>query len=339
MLRAAPLDCSTVQRCHHGAEEQAQRAEEQDNTKRRRRHDRDAGHGLALQDDSGRRHLRCRARDGAGRSTGGSAGPLILALHAPARRPTRTRWSGGASRRRARRRSRSSGLAFSKETSWIIDLIIVGVAGGAALTYSCFTGDLLQATRLASSARVILLLTLFPSGPWPCYATSRRSSILRSPAMAVAVSALVIVSRSLDGSYGRAGAFAGWLRSSENALDQVSTNNCPWALAVLFNMLSTAFMCHTNAVRAYDELGPATTHDESRRCRRPSLAGLLYGVVMLAGYVTFGGACEGLVLANYDADPSRPLSPDLRRRFLYYRRTLALHGFRRHVLAARCEDA
>ena len=72
------------------------------------------------------------------------------------------------------------------------------------------------------------------------------------------------------------------------------------ASAVLFNMLSTAFMCHTNAVRAYDELGP--TPPRERRGKAFGLAGLLYGVVMLAGYVTFGGACEGLVLANYDAN-------------------------------------
>ena len=105
-------------------------------------------------------------------------------------------------------------------------------------------------------------------------------------------------------SYGEGGAFAGWLASSENALDQVSTTQLSVGSAVLFNMLSTAFMCHTNAVRAYDELGPKHRHASVAR-KAFGLAGLLYGVVMLAGYVTFGGACEGLVLANYDANDPR----------------------------------
>ena len=86
---------------------------------------------------------------------------------------------------------------------------------GAALTYSCFTGDLLKQLSGIERTRAIALLTLFPIGP---LALLRDLSALKHSTiaglMAVAVSALVIVSRSLDGSYGEGGAFAGWLASS-----------------------------------------------------------------------------------------------------------------------------
>ena len=36
---------------------------------------------------------------------------------------------------------------FSPSTSWVIDVMIMGVAGGACLTYGCFLGDLLGDTR------------------------------------------------------------------------------------------------------------------------------------------------------------------------------------------------
>ena len=238
----------------------------------------------------------------AGRGTGVLPGLLILALHAGASAYTYSLVGRSVAKTRAKTFSELWAAAFGKETSWIIDLIIVGVAGGAALTYSCFTGDLLKQLSGVERTRAIALLTLFPIGP---LALLRDLSALKHSTiaglMAVAVSALVIVSRSLDGSYGEGGAFAG---ATQSALDQVSTHKISVGSAVLFNMLSTAFMCHTNAVRAYDELGPKHRHASVAR-RAFGLAGLLYGVVMLAGYVTFGGACEGLVLANYDQNDPR----------------------------------
>ena len=84
-----------------------------------------------------------------------------------------------------------------------------------------FTGALLKQLSGIERTRAIALLTLFPIGP---LALLRDLSALKHSTiaglMAVAVSALVIVSRSLDGKYGEGGAFAGWLASSEKALHQ-----------------------------------------------------------------------------------------------------------------------
>ena len=76
---AAALHCSLVQheqRCHHGAEIEAQSDDEEDagRAPRRRRHDRDAGHRLALQDHRRRRHPRAAGGDGRGPRHGRAAG-------------------------------------------------------------------------------------------------------------------------------------------------------------------------------------------------------------------------------------------------------------------------
>ena len=145
----------------------------------------------------------------AGRGTGVLPGLLILALHAGASAYTYSLVGRSVAKTRAKTFSELWSAAFGKQTSWIIDLIIVGVAGGAALTYSCFTGDLLRQLSGVERTRAIALLTLFPIGP---LALLRDLSALKHSTiaglLAVAVSALVIVSRSLDGSYGEGGALS-----------------------------------------------------------------------------------------------------------------------------------
>ncbi|KAH8092279.1 hypothetical protein JL720_5247 [Aureococcus anophagefferens] len=134
---------------------------------------------------------------------------------------------------------------FSPKTSWVIDVMIMGVAGGACLTYGCFLGDLLAQLSGGAVGRTaaIVGLACFPIAP---LALLKNLSALKHSSMAglaaIAVSATSSSSRA-DGTYG-----AG----------------------------------------------------------RPAfgLAALLYGAVMLAGYATFGGACKGLILSNYDgSDP------------------------------------
>ena len=112
------------------------------------------------------------------------------------------------------------------------------------------------------------------------------------------------VKRAVDGTYGAPAAqFGSWLAGAGDPLAQVSGGRLCVGTCVLFNMLSTAFMCHTNAVRAYNELERKDRH-AAVALKAFGLAALLYGAVMLAGYATFGGACKGLILSNYDgSDP------------------------------------
>jgi len=69
---------------------------------------------------------------------------------------------------------------------------------------------------------------------------------------------------------------------------------------VLFNMLSTAYMAHTNAVRFYRELDGRTPAKFARVCGAGfATAAVVYAAVMVAGYATWGAAAQGLVLNNY----------------------------------------
>ena len=69
---------------------------------------------------------------------------------------------------------------------------------------------------------------------------------------------------------------------------------------VLFNMLSTAYTCHFNAVKFYIELERATPARFSLVVFSAfSLSAAVYGVVMACGYATFGQAASGLILNNY----------------------------------------
>merc|ERR1711965_1162013 len=80
----------------------------------------------------------------------------ILALPAGASAYTYSLVGRSVTKTRAKTFSELWAAAFGKQTSWIIDLIIVGVAGGAALTYSCFTGDLLRQLSGVERTRAIL---------------------------------------------------------------------------------------------------------------------------------------------------------------------------------------
>ena len=197
------------------------------------------------------------------------------------------------------------GAAFGSETSWVIDVMIMAIAGGACLAYGCFLGDLLIALSGGAVGRTaaILGLAVFPLAP---LALLKNLSALKHSSMAglaaIAVSAFVVNKRALDGTYGAGMPYGAWLQSAAgDPLGQVSAANLQVGTCVLFNMFSTAFMCHTNAVRAYNELADK---DSAVRValKAYGLAALLYGSVMIAGYLTFGGACKGLILSNYDGD-------------------------------------
>ena len=156
--------------------------------------------------------------------------------------------------------------AFSEKSAWVIDAVVVGVAGGACLTYACFLGDLLsQLVPGLGRTEAILTLALVPMTPLCLLKDlSALSSCSFMGLAAVAVSAYVVCRRAVDGSYGAGGAFARWLgagaggaslnKAAATPLAQISGGRVCVGTCVLFNMLLTAYMAHTNAVRFYNEL-------------------------------------------------------------------------------------
>jgi len=192
-------------------------------------------------------------------------------------------------------------LTVGSSSAWVVDFMILGVAAGATLVYSCFLGDIvaslagqsLSRTQAILSATAVLTpLCLLPD-------LSALAPAAYAGVAAVFYSAWFIIKRFLDGSCALGGALASSLPVPPE-LGQVSSGRVSLGTCVLFNMLSTAFMAHTNGVRFYNELEGRTPAKFSK-CVTTGfmLSAAFYGLVMLAGYKTFGAASQGLILNNY----------------------------------------
>jgi len=78
---------------------------------------------------------------------------------------------------------------------------------------------------------------------------------------------------------------------------------------VLVSILASAFLCHFVAPQFYKELSPGSGDGDAaaRKMKRFSfltvggfaLSAILTAIVMGAGFLTFGGACDGFILNNY----------------------------------------
>jgi len=113
--------------------------------------------------------------------------------------------------------------------------------------------------------------------------------------------------RLLQGSYAPSGAFHTAIGESlrPRFTPVAATPLLNLNFFVLVSMLATAFLAHYNAPKMYKELAEPT--DGSSKVGQFNmvcagafgLAAVLCGSIMSAGYLTFGGASQGLILNNY----------------------------------------
>ena len=125
--------------------------------------------------------------------------------------------------------------------------------------------------------------------------------------------ALFIWLRKLDGSYAAGGAFHSAIAAAAQPRFLAASAARPLlnpSAFVLVSMLSTAFLAHYNAPKYFNELAVPTDGSTkqqafTRVCAQAfGLAALLMGSIMAGGYLTFGGASQGLILNNYaTSDP------------------------------------
>jgi len=119
--------------------------------------------------------------------------------------------------------------------------------------------------------------------------------------VAVVYTVWFVAKRFLDGTYAPGGKFYPLIdaavrpRPAAFPLWQIGPGT-----TILFNMFLTSYMAHTNAVKFYNELhrrsvGRFTTVVATAM----GLATIIYSVVMVLGFETFGLASQGLVLNNY----------------------------------------
>jgi len=126
--------------------------------------------------------------------------------------------------------------------------------------------------------------------------------------------ALFIWLRLLDGSYAVGGAFHSAIAATAQPCFVAASAARPLlnpSAFVLVAMLSTAFLAHYNAPKFFNELTVPTDGSLTKQqafgrvCAQAfGLAALLMGSIMAGGYLTFGGASQGLILNNYaTSDP------------------------------------
>jgi len=126
--------------------------------------------------------------------------------------------------------------------------------------------------------------------------------------------ALFIWLRLLDGSYAAGGAFHSAIAATAQPCFVAASAARPLlnpSAFVLVAMLSTAFLAHYNAPKFFNELAVPTDGSLTKQqafgrvCAQAfGLAALLMGSIMAGGYLTFGGASQGLILNNYaTSDP------------------------------------
>jgi sodium-coupled neutral amino acid transporter 11 len=125
--------------------------------------------------------------------------------------------------------------------------------------------------------------------------------------------ALFIWLRKFDGSYAVGGKFHELIAESARPAFAAPTLARPLinpSIFVLVSMLATAFLAHYNAPKYYKELATPTDGSSKQVAFNKVCAGafgaasLLCLAIMAGGFLTFGGASQGLILNSYaTADP------------------------------------
>lgn len=195
--------------------------------------------------------------------------------------------------------------AISAETSWIPVTVLVLFCFGSNLLYSVFFADLFAAALPPlgipiSRDQCLVVFTIFPL--LPLCLTKDLSSLTFTSSLSmlmIVYTAFVSCLRAVDGTYVTGGVHY------ESLLEKPSfPNRHMYDLSgdslVLMNFISMAFLSHYNGNKYYREL---KGHTPKRFAQCTSVAmgitGCFYGVMMFAGYYTFGMSASGVILDNY----------------------------------------
>lgn len=195
--------------------------------------------------------------------------------------------------------------AISSETAWIPVIVLVLFCFGSNLLYADFTADL-AAVALPplgvplSREQCLVLFALFPLLPL-CLKNDLSALTFSSSLSMIMIiySAFVTCLRAVDGTYVEGGVHY------ESLLEKPSfPQRHMYFLSgdslVLINFISMAFLSHYNGPKYYREL---KGHTPKRFALCTSLAmvttGAFYGIMMFAGYYTFGMSAQGVILDNY----------------------------------------
>eukprot|EP00929_Paragymnodinium_shiwhaense_P031226 TRINITY_DN17545_c0_g2_i1.p1 TRINITY_DN17545_c0_g2~~TRINITY_DN17545_c0_g2_i1.p1 ORF type:complete len:522 (+),score=76.59 TRINITY_DN17545_c0_g2_i1:166-1566(+) len=193
-------------------------------------------------------------------------------------------------------------------SAWLPAVACLSKAFATCLAYAMIIGDCLSRITFLSRSSSILVVTaaiLFPLTLLKSLAPLAKFSLVG--VMSNVYICFFVVLRCLDGSYAPGGAFAAAApalpKFAAAASSAMGTVMNPGALTLIC-MLGTAFVCHYNAPMFYEQLEPEPNGEKSDRFFKMSVAGfsgaaLIFAIIMVAGFWTFGLNCQGLILNNY----------------------------------------
>eukprot|EP00546_Thalassionema_frauenfeldii_P019797 CAMPEP_0178903384 /NCGR_PEP_ID=MMETSP0786-20121207/5126_1 /TAXON_ID=186022 /ORGANISM="Thalassionema frauenfeldii, Strain CCMP 1798" /LENGTH=521 /DNA_ID=CAMNT_0020574747 /DNA_START=8 /DNA_END=1573 /DNA_ORIENTATION=- len=201
--------------------------------------------------------------------------------------------------------------AFGERTAWFVDTLVFLQCFFVSIIYTGLLGDTFSAllrsggsssifTHRTSVIQILAVCILWPLSLIKDVSSLAFTSILGLAAVLYTV--FFIVLRSLDGTYSLkpVGKFVAEGEIILPSFDKSTLWNFDFNSLVLISNLGLAYIAHYNAPLYWKSLADATT----KRFTTFSfgsyiILGLIYTVVMVAGYATFGDVCQGNILLNY----------------------------------------
>jgi len=209
-------------------------------------------------------------------------------------------------------------MGKKKNTAWIVAASSTLDCFAGTLTYSMILADavrdLLKAVGIITTrSRALLCLTILVLLPL-CLIQNLASLAPFSfvGIMGMAYTSIVIAVRYFDGSYADATSItplrkfipdlAPHLRPNFGSKGAMRALTSPSTL-ILISMLSTAYIAHFNAPKFYRELKNNTLKRFNTVVSTSfGISIALYAIVSSLAFLTFGGACSGLILNNYSTN-------------------------------------
>ena len=197
-------------------------------------------------------------------------------------------------------------------SSWLISLVVLITCYGTCLAYSIILGDTFKSlaetaglSGLLSTRRfnvaAISLLGVYPMARLKSLEALAPASI--SGVVGILVTCIVMALRAMPGGAYSAGRATNYLASLAPGLRPshgVTGLRGPKSLLVISSMLATAFLVHMSSPEFYQ-----TLKDKSpARFAKLSTIGFvctagISALMMILGFLTFGGASKGMILNNY----------------------------------------
>jgi len=195
--------------------------------------------------------------------------------------------------------------AISSETAWIPVTVLALFCFGCNLLYSVFFADLFAAAlpplgipmsrdQCLGFFTVFALLPLCLKNDLSALSATSTLSIIM-----IVFTAFVTCLRAVDGTYVAGGVHHANLQEKPS-FPRRHMYDLSGDSLVLMNFISMAFLAHYNGNKYYREL---EGHSPKRFAQCTSVAmgctGMFYGIMMFAGYWTFGKSAGGVILDNY----------------------------------------